>query len=86
MKASYPVSEIYICRDISITFYFIFGWIDFDFWTFLSVERGRLAQMVEGALQKFWRQQDVVQTPPALGFFRVEFKYIPLRRDLPGAG
>ena len=44
--------------------------------------QGRLAQMIERALWKFLPQREVVQTPPVPGFFRVELKYIPLRRDL----
>ena len=38
--------------------------------------------MVERALWKFSPQREVVQTPPAPGFFCVELEYIPLRRDL----
>ena len=37
--------------------------------------------MVERALWKFLPQRKVVRTPPAPGFFHVELKYIPLRRD-----
>ena len=47
-----------------------------------AVSWGRLAQMVELALWKFLPQREVVGTSPAPGFFRVELKYIPLRRNL----
>ena len=38
--------------------------------------------MVEHALWKFLPQEEVAQTQPVPGFFLVELKYIPLRRDL----
>ena len=48
----------------------------------LKIVRGWLAQIVERALWKFSPQREVIRTPPVPGFFSVELKYIPLRRDL----
>ena len=62
-----------------------------DLWSYISlkirlynrrISRDRLAQMVERALWKFSPQREVVQIPPAPGFFHLELKYISLRRDL----